>query len=79
MAQIFRLDVISLPVDLKTDIERSSHTYCKNVSRLSKDDRIVELNKVQEMFKKAVENTDNKVQIAMQMYEMVSQRLCILS
>ena len=26
------------------------------------------------MFKKATENSDNKVQIAMQMYEMVSQK-----
>ena len=57
--------------DLKTDIERGSKTYCKMVSRLSRDDRIVELNKVQDLFKKAMENTENKVQIAMQMYEMV--------
>ncbi len=58
--------------DLKTDVERNSQAYCRSVSRMSKDDRVVELNKIQDLFKKAVENSDNKVQIAMQMYEMVS-------
>ena len=57
--------------DLKTDVERYSQSYCRSVNRMSKDDRVVELNKIQDLFKKAVENSDNKVQIAMQMYEMV--------
>ena len=60
--------------DLKADIEKSSNSYCRTVNRLNKDDMVVELNKVEDMFKKAVENSDNKVQIAMQMYEMVSYR-----
>jgi len=44
---------------------------------MNKDDKISELSKVQEMFKKAVENSDNKVQIAMQMYEMVSLHISV--
>ena len=38
---------------------------------MSRDERVAELDKIQEMFKKATENSENKVQIAMQMYEMV--------
>ncbi len=46
---------------------------------MSRDERVVELNKLQEMFKKAVENSDNKVQIAMQMYEMVRKKIYFAS
>ena len=59
-------------VDIKTEIEDSSREYVANVTSLSKEERAKSLNKIQEMFKKATENSDNKVQIAMQMYEMVS-------
>ena len=40
---------------------------------LSKDERKERLKKIQETFQKAREYSDDKVQIAMQMYEMVSQ------
>ncbi len=43
------------------------------MSRISKDDKMVQLSKLHDMFKKALEHSDNKVQIAMQMYEMVSE------
>ena len=59
-------------VDIKAEIEESSLEYTNNVAHLSKEERSKSLNKIQEMFKKATENSDNKVQIAMQMYEMVS-------
>lgn len=59
--------------DLKVDIERNSDSYCRTVNRLNKDDMVVELNSIEDMFKKAVENSDNKVQLAMQMYEMVDK------
>ena len=39
---------------------------------LSKEERTERLGKIQEMFQKAREYSDDKVQIAMQMYEMVS-------
>ena len=62
-----------LYADMKAEIEVKSKYYRGNVSKLNKDERITELNGVQDMFKKAVENSENKVQIAMQMYEMVRQ------
>lgn len=63
---------VYIHVDIKAEIDESSRDYVNNVSRLSKEERSKSLNKIQEMFKKATENSDNKVQIAMQMYEMVS-------
>ena len=44
---------------------------------LTKAQRNEKLKKIQEMFQKAREYSDDKVQIAMQMYEMVGQ-LCVL-
>ena len=59
-------------VDIKTEIEDSSREYIVNVASLSKEEKAKSLNRIQEMFKKATENSDNKVQIAMQMYEKVN-------
>ena len=42
---------------------------------LNKEQRTEKLKKIQETFQKAREYSDDKVQIAMQMYEMVSQRI----
>ena len=59
-------------VDIKTEIEDNSREYIAHVTSLNKEEKAKSLNRIQEMFKKATENSDNKVQIAMQMYEMVS-------
>lgn len=59
--------------DLRSEIETSSREYRGRVRDLSKEERKQRLNKIQELFKKAMEYSDDKVQIAMQMYEMVSQ------
>ena len=67
--------IIFLVIDIKTEIEQSSLEYTNDVAHLSKEERSKSLNRIQEMFKKATENSDNKVQIAMQMYEMVSTLL----
>ena len=58
--------------DIKAEIDDCSCEYISDVARLSKEERSKSLNKIQDLFKKATENSDNKVQIAMQMYEMVS-------
>ena len=58
-------------LDQKTEIDRCSQKYCQEVGRMSEGERGQELGAIQEMFKKAIENSDNKVQMAMQMYEMV--------
>ncbi len=57
--------------DIKSDIDRFSQEYRGKVCSLTDLERGEELSTVQEMFKKAIENSDNKVQMAMQMYEMV--------
>ena len=64
---------ISLLPDLRSEVETSSHEYRDQVRELNKEERKQRLNKIQELFKKAMEYSDDKVQIAMQMYEMVSQ------
>ena len=67
--------IIIIILDAKVDIENKSKNYRSRVNKMNRDERVVELNKLQEMFKKAVENSDNKVQIAMQMYEMVRKEM----
>ena len=57
--------------DIKTEIDRCSQKYRQEVGKMSESERGQELGAIQEMFKKAIENSDNKVQMAMQMYEMV--------
>ena len=57
--------------DIKTEIDRCSQKYRQEVEKMSESERGQELGAIQEMFKKAIENSDNKVQTAMQMYEMV--------
>ena len=47
------------------------------VKGLTKAQRNEKLKKIQEMFQKAREYSDDKVQIAMQMYEMVSLCVCV--
>ena len=64
--------------DLRSEVETSSHEYREQVRDLNKEERKQRLNKIQELFKKAMEYSDDKVQIAMQMYEMVS-RLTLVS
>lgn len=61
--------------DIKTEIDRCSQSYRQEMGKLSESERGKELGTIQEMFKKAIENSDNKVQIAMQMYEMVDKHI----
>ena len=58
--------------DLKAEIEATSTEYVQHIKSLPQDDRQEKLDKTKELFRKATEHSDNKVQIAMQMYEMVS-------
>ncbi len=57
--------------DIKSDIDRCSQEYRGRAEGLTESKRGEELAAIQDMFKKAIENSDNKVQMAMQMYEMV--------
>ncbi|CAI8048011.1 Inhibitor of growth protein 5 [Geodia barretti] len=63
--------------DLLKEIDVNSADYKAKVKDLSKEERKERLTKIQETFQKAREYSDDKVQIAMQMYEMVSQFLVL--
>ena len=62
---------MSVAADLLGEIDTNSHEYKSSVKELGKDERKDRLSKIQELFQKAREYSDDKVQIAMQMYEMV--------
>ena len=59
--------------DLLGEIELNSQDYRSSVRHLGKEERKKKLKKIQELFAKAREYSDDKVQIAMQMYEMVCE------
>ncbi|XP_064398780.1 inhibitor of growth protein 5-like isoform X2 [Halichondria panicea] len=61
--------------DIKSEIDQSSQKYRLEVEGLNETERGKELSAIQDMFKKAIENSDNKVQMAMQMYEMVDKHI----
>lgn len=61
--------------DLLKEIEVNSTEYKAKVKGLTKAQRNEKLKKIQEMFQKAREYSDDKVQIAMQMYEMVDKHI----
>ncbi|KAL5474455.1 hypothetical protein EMCRGX_G026403 [Ephydatia muelleri] len=59
--------------DLIREIETTSQEFKKNVHTLGREDRKRKLTKISESYQKAREYSDNKVQIAVQMYEMVDK------
>ena len=59
--------------DLIREIETTSQEFKKNVHTLGREDRKRKLTKISESYQKAREYSDNKVQIAVQMYEMVNK------
>ncbi|CAI8048012.1 Inhibitor of growth protein 5 [Geodia barretti] len=61
--------------DLLKEIDVNSADYKAKVKDLSKEERKERLTKIQETFQKAREYSDDKVQIAMQMYEMVDKHI----
>ena len=62
-----------LLADLIREIDTTSQDFKKNVHTLCREDRKRKLTKISESYQKAREYSDNKVQIAVQMYEMVSE------
>lgn len=62
-----------LSSDLIREIETTSQEFKKNVHTLGREDRKRKLTKISESYQKAREYSDNKVQIAVQMYEMVNK------
>lgn len=61
-----------LITDTMKEIDTCKKSYKEQVSQLSREEREKQLKKIEDLFQKAKEYTDNKVQIAVQIYEMAS-------
>lgn len=56
----------------KCEIDKLAEEYILNIRNLAPDQRVEHLQKIQNGFSKCKEYSDDKVQLAMQTYEMVS-------
>ncbi|KAI2650723.1 Inhibitor of growth protein 5 [Labeo rohita] len=59
----------------KSEIDKLAEEYIKNVRNLAPDQRVEHLQKIQNGFSKCKEYSDDKVQLAMQTYEMVDKHI----
>merc|ERR1711920_283181 len=60
---------------LLQDIDSASDKYLQEARNLSSSQRSAEMERIQKMFKKAKEHGDEKVNIAIQTYEMVDKHI----
>ena len=65
-------DLDSRARDLMQSIDRQANSYLSNVRNMGSDKRKEQMDKIQEQFNKAKEYGDDKVQLAIQTYELVS-------
>ena len=63
-------------IGLEEEIKVLSASYEKEVKKLSEEDKKANLCRIQEKFDKMKEYSDDKVQLAVQMYEMVRSAYC---
>lgn len=56
----------------KAEIEKLAEEYIATVKNLASEQRVEHLQKIQNAYSKCKEFSDDKVQLAMQTYEMVS-------
>lgn len=59
------------PVEKKGEIDKLAEEYIANVKNLASEQRVEHLQKIQNAYSKCKEFSDDKVQLAMQTYEMV--------
>lgn len=64
---------LSCCAEKKADITKLAEEYIANVKNLASEQRVEHLQKIQNAYNKCKEFSDDKVQLAMQTYEMVSQ------
>lgn len=64
-------------LDLLKDIDGLAEEYLKNVRGMSPEKRTQKLSSIETKFSKSREYGDDKVQLAMQTYEMVNHLYCI--
>lgn len=63
-------------VEKKGEIDKLAEEYITNVRNLASEQRVEHLQKIQSAYSKCKEYSDDKVQLAMQTYEMVSE--CVI-
>ncbi|KAE8745148.1 hypothetical protein FOCC_FOCC008214 [Frankliniella occidentalis] len=61
--------------DLMQSIDRQANTYLQNVRGMGSDKRKEQMEKIQSQFNKAKEYGDDKVQLAIQTYELVDKHI----
>ena len=61
--------------DTITEVDDWVNEYKRGVTTMSQEDRKTKLGKIDELYQKAKEYSDDKVQLAMQMYEMVDKHI----
>lgn len=66
-------DLDSRAQSLMSGIDDSATYFLYNIKNLSPDKRKTEMEKIQDQFNKAKEYGDDKVQLAIQTYELVSK------
>ena len=64
--------VVVIVVDTLKEIDTCKKAYKEQVAEIDQEEREKQLKKIDDLFQKAKEYTDNKVQIAVQIYEMVT-------
>lgn len=62
----------------KAEIEKLAEEYIATVKNLASEQRVEHLQKIQNAYSKCKEFSDDKVQLAMQTYEMVSLLSCFV-
>lgn len=61
--------------NLMKNIDELADEYLRNIKSLTSDDKKEQLNKIQNLFNKAKEYGDDKVQLAIQTYELVDKHI----
>ena len=61
--------------DVMKEVEQNTKEYKRTVATLSRDKRREKMEKIEELHQKAKEYSDDKVQLAMQLYEMVDKHI----
>lgn len=64
-------------VEKKGEIDKLAEEYITNVRNLASEQRVEHLQKIQSAYSKCKEYSDDKVQLAMQTYEMVRECITI--
>lgn len=59
----------------KAEIDKLAAEYVANVKKLASDERVQHLQKIENAYTKCKEYSDDKVQLAMQIYEMVDKHI----